>query len=128
MTATQRNGSAAPAGLERKLLKRIPHLFLAGTLLPLCFFWYFNTFPNPQPGVELEKYLTGLWITCLAIVITVWTFAFTLAIGCFIVIIMKGPGYVADGYELPDADQPASSDPDPNPGSNSATQQAPKDE
>jgi hypothetical protein len=30
----------------------------------------------------------------------------TLAIGCVIVMLMKGPAFVADAYELPHSDKP----------------------
>lgn len=45
-------------------------------------------------------------ITSIAIVVTVWTAVFTVAIGCFVVVMMKGPGYVADAYELVDTEHP----------------------
>jgi hypothetical protein len=35
------------------------------------------------------------------------TAVLTIAIGCIVVMIMKGPAYVADGYELDAADAPA---------------------
>ena len=38
--------------------------------------------------------------------VTAWTAAFTVAIGCLIVMVMKGPAYVADKYPLSDADEP----------------------
>jgi hypothetical protein len=31
-----------------------------------------------------------------------WTLVLTLALGCFIVRVMKGPAYVADAYAMPD--------------------------
>ena len=39
--------------------------------------------------------------------ITSLTAVFTVAIGAVIVFIMKGPGYVADAYEVNDAKVPA---------------------
>jgi hypothetical protein len=36
-----------------------------------------------------------------------WTLVLTLAIGCAIVMLMKGPAYVADAYDMNDSDQPA---------------------
>lgn len=36
-----------------------------------------------------------------------WTLVLTLAIGCAIVMLMKGPAYVADAYEMNDSDKPA---------------------
>ena len=58
------------------------------------------------PGAEStsEKYLTGVGIYAVATVVTVWTAAFTVAIGCLIVMIMKGPAYVADRYPLIDSE------------------------
>ena len=45
-------------------------------------------------------------IAAVATVITAWTAIFTIAIGCVIVALMKGPAYVADRYDLIDADEP----------------------
>jgi hypothetical protein len=35
-----------------------------------------------------------------------WTLVLTVAIGCVIVIVMKGPAYVADGYPPPGREPP----------------------
>jgi hypothetical protein len=35
------------------------------------------------------------------VVVLHWTLVLTLALGCFIVRVMKGPAYVADAYPLP---------------------------
>lgn len=51
--------------------------------------------------------MTEIYAWSLAI--TGWTAVFTIAIGCAIVWLMKGPGFVADAYELIDADQPVES-------------------
>lgn len=36
------------------------------------------------------------------VVVLHWTLVLTLALGCFIVRLTKGPAYVADAYPLPD--------------------------
>ena len=36
-----------------------------------------------------------------------WTVLFTAAIAAFIVVVMKGPAYVADAYPLNDSDTPS---------------------
>ena len=36
------------------------------------------------------------------VVVLHWTLVLTLALGCFIVRVMKGPAYVADAYPCPD--------------------------
>lgn len=38
---------------------------------------------------------------CLGVIFSIWFFVGTVAIGCIVVMIMKGPAYVADPYELP---------------------------
>lgn len=38
----------------------------------------------------------------IGVVVLHWTLVLTLAIGCFIVRVMKGPAYVADAYPLPE--------------------------
>ena len=40
------------------------------------------------------------------VVVFHWTMVLTLGIGCVIVIVMKGPGYVADGYMVSHSDKP----------------------
>jgi hypothetical protein len=40
------------------------------------------------------------------VVVFHWTAVFTVAIGCVVVMLMKGPGYVADGMELSHSDRP----------------------
>ena len=42
----------------------------------------------------------------ISLLVLHWTVVFTVAIGAFIVLVMKGPAYVADAYPLEDADQP----------------------
>ena len=38
---------------------------------------------------------------CFGVLFSVWFFVGAAAIGCIVVMIMKGPAYVADPYELP---------------------------
>ncbi len=42
----------------------------------------------------------------IGVVILHWTLVLTLAIGCGIVMLMKGPHYKADSYPMPDRDEP----------------------
>jgi hypothetical protein len=64
-------------------------------------------FPPALPMAEANKYLGMMEIIAVSLAITGWTAVFTVAIGCVAVWIMKGPAYVADRYELEDADTPA---------------------
>jgi hypothetical protein len=51
--------------------------------------------------------ITLVDIYAISVLVLHWTVVFTVAIGAFIVMVMKGPGYVADAYVLDDADTPA---------------------
>lgn len=101
----------SPPGLERSILRKLPRTLAAGTLIPLsclAIAWYF---PSPDVGQGIERYVADVAIAAVAVVVTVWTAVFTMAIGCLIVVVMKGPAYVADRYPLQDADEPGAHDP-----------------
>lgn len=93
-----------PPGLERKIMAKLPLMLAAGTAIPLFCYLIAPLFATGE--VNTEKYLTGVGIFAIAAVLTAWTAAFTVAIGCLIVMIMKGPAYVADRYPLIDASEP----------------------
>lgn len=101
------NSQRSPSGLEWVILKKLPMALLACTLIPLIWYWSAALFPAAAPGETVEKYMAGVTIAAIATVITAWTAVFTVAIGCFIVVLMKGPAYVADQYPLIDAEEPA---------------------
>ncbi len=95
-----------PAGLERKVLARLPMVALVGTsacvaisLLARLHWW-------GDDSIEAVRSLQMVDIWVLAAAILHWTVVFTVAIGAFIVFVMKGPAYIADRYELPDEDTP----------------------
>lgn len=95
-----------PPGLEWRILKKLPAVLLTGTLLPLVICLLIRLFPPKSMAVEIAKHTSTFDIVSIALVATLWMAAFTVAIGCVVVMIMKGPAYVADAYELPDSDQP----------------------
>ena len=64
-------------GLEQRIWRRLPAILLWGTLLPLV--------------------LAGANHA-----LTPGDVVLTVAMGCFIVRVMKGPAYVADAYPFPD--------------------------
>ena len=93
-----------PPGLERRIMSELPMLLAAGTAIPL--FCYLLAPLFPAEATSAEKHLTNVGIYAIAAVLTAWTAAFTVAIGCLVVMVMKGPAYVADKYPLSDADEP----------------------
>jgi hypothetical protein len=91
------NSIRYPFGIEWPLLKKLPVIFLIGTLLlsaPAISIYIQN------PKISAEQYKTVY--LCFGLLFTFWFFVGAVAIGCVVVMIMKGPGYVADAYELPE--------------------------
>jgi len=85
-----------PSGYEWAVLKKIPGILLICTALPsatmLALYLSHATIGRDQAQV---MYL------CLGLLFTAWFFIGVVTIACVVVIIMKGPAYVADPYELP---------------------------
>lgn len=92
-----------PYGAERVLLRRLPRITLLGTALLLL------------PSVLARAAIWLDWMTestripglvdiyVISLVVLHWTVVFTATIAAFIVMVMKGPAYVADPYPLPTA-------------------------
>jgi hypothetical protein len=97
----------SPYGLECRILKRLPIALLGVTVVPLLLVLFTRWIPptGPAEAVTKQLLLTEIWAWSFAI--TGWSIIFTLAIGCAIVWVMKGPGFVADAYALSDADLPS---------------------
>jgi hypothetical protein len=84
------------SGFEWVLFKKLPLLWLLGTLvasLPMAYVYFFD-----QP-IDLEKQKT-IYLS-VGLIFSYWFMVGTVAIGCVVVMIMKGPAYVADPYALP---------------------------
>ena len=96
----------SPPGLEWALLRRLPLIAVAGTVVPLLC-WLMVWLAGEWAGdVVSAKLATSLEIALASLVVLYWTVVFTVALGCVIVMIAKGPAYVADAYPLPDSDAP----------------------
>ncbi len=102
------NSRREPAGAEWTVLKKLPVILLGGTLAPAVASVASRFFTPEGTATEVAKRLQMVDILAIATVITVWTAVFTVAIACVVVWLMKGPGYVADAYDLSDADEPRS--------------------
>ncbi len=86
----------SPSGFEWVLLKKIPRIFLICGFVP-CAIILKMYLMNDTLNAEQLKII----YLCLGVLFSIWFFVGTVAIGCVIVILMKGPAYVADPYELP---------------------------
>jgi hypothetical protein len=91
----------APAGLEWRLWQRLPFILGLGTALPgalALLVWCLA--PDATSAAEAGRSMLLIY-SLIGVVVLHWTLVFTLAIGCAIVMVMKGPAYVADPYPLP---------------------------
>jgi len=94
-------------GLEWLLWRKLLHILLWGTALPVAVAGVWHWFAPNQPTPAQERSLLLVDYVAAGAVVLNWTLVLTLAIGCAIVILMKGPAYVADAYDLNDSDRPA---------------------
>ena len=99
-----------PPGLERKVFRNLPHVLLAGTVLPGVYALFVRLFPDAGTAEEIARQIQLTDFLVFGTVILHWASVLTVAIYCVIVILMKGPAYVADRYDLPDRDHPRSPD------------------
>ena len=88
------NSIRSPAGLEWRIWKKLPLILLVGTGVPV------------QPDGARDPAIMRFEFVMIGLVILHWTLVLTVAIGCAIVMLMKGPNYKADSYPMPDSDEP----------------------
>lgn len=93
-----------PAGIERSVLRSLPKAFVWGSLL-LALPSLLVRLIGEAPARASDSSLTlTVDIFVAGLLFLYWNVLLTLAIGAFIVMVMKGPAYVADAYPLEDAD------------------------
>ncbi len=95
-----------PYGMELKILRKTPLAFFYSGIVIGIFVLVAHWMPPSGTPEEIHKYLEMVNILGIALLITVWTAIFTVAIGAFVVYLMKGPAYVADGLDVSDSDKP----------------------
>ena len=92
----------SPAGAERRILRRLPALFVLGSL-----FLVLPSLISHLLAADEPAWLVTLDIYAISLIILHWTVVFTVAIAAVIVLVMKGPAYVADAYPLDEHDPAA---------------------
>lgn len=92
-------------GRERHVLRLLPRLFSWGSLLLCLPSVLVRLWLAGQPEVEPGTLMTTTDIYVVSLVILHWTVLLTIGIAAFIVMVMKGPGYVADAYPLVEKDE-----------------------
>jgi hypothetical protein len=94
------------AGLEWRLWRRLPVIAAVGTLAPLLAGVLLHLSADDASDAAHLRWLQLADYCIGGAIIFHWTMVLTVAIGCGIVMVMKGPGYAADSYRVPHADQP----------------------
>jgi len=97
----------SPPGLERAVWRRLPAALIGSFVLPSALSVAARLLPPEGTLDEIHKATKLVDFFALGLGMTLLTAVLTIAIGCIVVMIMKGPAYVADGYELDAADAPA---------------------
>jgi hypothetical protein len=92
----------SPHGLEWALFKRLPAIALLGTALPAAAALIFWWLAPSAPSAAEERDLLLVFYRLIGLVVLHWTLVLTVAIACVIVLLMKGPAFVADAYPPPD--------------------------
>ena len=93
----------SPPGKERWILRQAPFWTLMGTLAILMPS-FLTRIISSDPRVAGNSGLIDILV--IATLICYWIAIFTIVIGAYIVVLMKGPAYVADAYPLEDSDRP----------------------
>ena len=68
--------------------------------MPILVSMLSHLFPPDGTPIEVSKQLKIVDYMALGLGMTAWTGVLTVAIGCLVVIVMKGPHYAADSYNL----------------------------
>lgn len=95
-----------PAGRERTVLRLLPGVLLLGTValgLPSVFA---RLYAFLAPELASATLVITVDIYCISLVVLHWTLLMMVGIAAFIVMVMKGPAYVADAYPLDESDEP----------------------
>jgi hypothetical protein len=89
-----------PPGQERLILRWLPRTLLFGTLLlaiPSLLARLLVSADDPMAMTTTDIYVISL-------IILHWTVVLTVGIAAFIVMMMKGPAYVADAYPMDESE------------------------
>jgi hypothetical protein len=83
-----------------------------GTLFALTPAFSVRLLPWLGLAAESARLTTTADICSISLMFLLWTIAPTIGIAAFIVLVMKGPAYVADAYPLADAESPSPKPPE----------------
>lgn len=98
--------SRSASGLEWTLWRKLPLIALLGTALPLLGLGLMHWLADPAASAAQARWLQMADYFVWGVLVFHWIMVLTVGIGCIIVMVMKGPGYVADGYNVSHSDRP----------------------
>jgi hypothetical protein len=99
------NSKRSASGLEWTLWRRLPLILALGTALPLAAALALHAFTDLASAAD-ARWLQTMDYVVAGVLVFHWTAVFTIGIGCVVVMLMKGPAYVADGLELSHSERP----------------------
>lgn len=99
---------AAP-GFERTIWRSLPAALFGSIFLPVCLAVAIRLLPPDGTAHEVTKATKMVDFFAIGLGVTLLTAVLTVAIGCIVVMVMKGPAYVADGYAFESPDVPTAS-------------------
>ena len=93
------------ASFERMILKKIPKVILSAVFIPLFMSIFSRLFPVTGTPAEIARYQISVDMLSISLGFIVITAAFTVTIGCIIVVLMRDPAYVTGACDLGDTDR-----------------------
>ena len=100
------NSRRSATGLEWRLWRKLPLIALVGTVLPLLCLALIYLCTDSEAYTAQARWLQMMNYVVGGVIVFHWSMVVTVGIGCVIVMVMKGPGYVADGYQVSHSDKP----------------------
>lgn len=100
----------SPPGLEWRLFKLLPWILAAGLVLLAAGAMLARLLISGGPAWQVEAAVREVDYALVGALLIFIDLLIVAAIGCVIVLIMKGPHYSADSYELPPAERPTERD------------------
>jgi hypothetical protein len=118
---------SSPPGLERKVLEQLPRTFGFGCVAIALPSLLLRLARLAWPQVDTNHLVQTTDFLAIGVFMVHLTAVVTVAIGAFMVVVMKGPVQTADSYPLSDAERPARIGDDRNGGEFAAQRRADDD-
>lgn len=112
-----KDSQRAASGLEWQIWRKLPLIALLGSLLPALLWLGLDLWLDAASNARDARFLSTAGYVAVGAAVFHLTMVLTVGIGCAVVMVMKGPGYVADAYPVPHRDRPSGTDSEASDGS-----------